>query len=53
MTMNDNERQAVLEYGEGKYDMGYKDGYISGIVCGALLSTIAILAYRIVTISKN
>jgi hypothetical protein len=47
MSFNLEQKQAILEYGEAKYAMGYKDGYISGILSGGLLSIIGFLAINL------
>jgi hypothetical protein len=49
MSFNIEQKQAILEYGEAKYTMGYKDGYINGILSGGLLSIIGILAITLCT----
>ena len=43
MSITDEQSLAIIEYGEGKYRMGYKDGCVSGIICGILLSGITFL----------
>ena len=45
MGITEEQRQAIIEYGEGRYQMGYKDGYVSGIICGILLSGITFLIF--------
>ena len=48
MTFNDNQKQAIIEYGEAKYAQGCKDGFISGILSGSLLTMIVFLTATII-----
>jgi hypothetical protein len=43
-----DQRQAIIEYGEGKYAMGYKDGYVSGIISGILMSTMCLMLFTLI-----
>ncbi len=45
MGLTDEQRQAIVDYGEGRYQMGYKDGCVSGIICGILLSGITFMMF--------
>ena len=47
MSLSKEEYAEMLDFGEVKYAMGYKDGYVSGIVTGALLASIAFLISNI------
>ena len=46
-SFNIEQKQAILEYGEAKYTMGYKDGYISGVLSGGLLSIIGFIVVKL------
>ena len=39
-----SERESIIEYGDIKYYLGYKDGYAAGIISGVLLASICIVA---------
>ena len=43
MSLSKEEYAEILDFGEAKYTMGYKDGYVSGLVTGALLASIVFL----------
>ena len=45
-----DQRQAITEYGEAKYAIGYKDGYMAGIVSGILVATCTMI---IISITKK
>lgn len=37
MSLNDEQKKAILEYGESKYRQGYSYGFASGAYFGSLL----------------
>ena len=45
------DKEAIIEYGEAKYAIGYKDGYVAGVVTGILCSvcimTISLIINRL------
>ena len=46
--MTDEQRQAIIDYGEGRYNIGYKNGMINGIITGVLLSSVIMLVAAII-----
>lgn len=47
---NDEQKQAIIEYGINKYNDGYNIGYASGIVAGSLLTILGFLVMNLNTI---
>ena len=46
--ISEDQKQAILNYGEAKYSLGYRDGYVSGIITGVLLSSICLVMSELV-----
>lgn len=44
---NNEQKEAIIEYGINKYNNGYIAGYASGIVTGSLITILGFLAANI------
>jgi tetrahydromethanopterin S-methyltransferase subunit F len=50
MSYSEEQRQAIIEFSKSKYALGYKEGYVSGLICGVLLSTITLVVFKLTKI---
>jgi hypothetical protein len=48
MYLNNEQKRAILEYGDSKYYKGYREGYISGLISGSLLYSVGIMIIIII-----
>ena len=53
MTLNDEQKRAILEYGESKYWKGYSSGFTSGAYFGSLLMLTSLLIVTLIKEKKH